>query len=119
MRLGERMKCSMFQGDCRFCSHEHSYIPYTPLVENKKTMRLEISATNIKMVLLGEWCNNISQWVRELRYCPARWGLHGVPSVGIRAEGCGEYSDEYGQSQITAQDDICLINDDGCGVLEI
>lgn len=102
------MNCSMFKDDCRFCSHEHQYIPYAPLVENQKTLRLEVGITNIRKELIGEWCNNISDWIEKLSYCPARWGLYGVPAIGLRADGCGVYSDTYGQSQIP-QDDIFLI----------
>lgn len=101
MRLGERMKCTMFLDNCRFCSHEHHYIPYTPLVENKKTMRLEIGATNIRKELIGEFCNNIGGWVQDLKYCPARWGLYGIATTGYLSDGCGVYSDAVGQSGIS------------------
>jgi len=112
--------CSLFKDPaCRFCSHEHSYIPYAPLVENKKTGRLEPGATEIRKELIGEFCNNICQWVRNLSYCPARWGLRSVPPSGNRAAGCGMYPDAYGQSLISAQDDIYLVAGAGDGVLEI
>jgi hypothetical protein len=101
--------CPQFNTPCRFCSIEHLYIPYAPLIENPKTNRLEAGATAIRKEALGEWCNNISQWVRELRYCPARWGLYGVATSGIRADGCGEYSDEYGQSQIPGEDMFLIV----------
>jgi len=51
----------------------------------------------IKRELIGEMCNNISHWVKDLKYCPARWGLYRA-HYGER-EG-GVYSDTVGQSHI-------------------
>ena len=101
-------QCPMFQDNCRFCSHEHLFVPYAPLVENPQTTRLVVGLTAIRKELVGEMCNNISQWVKDLNYCPARWGLYGVASTGIRADGTGLYSDNYGQSTIPREDEFIV-----------
>ena len=103
-----RPVCPMFQDQCRFCSNETLRVPYTHLITNPKTKRLEAGAIAIREVSLGTWCNNISQWVSELRYCPGRWGLYGIQSSGVRADGCGVYSDTYGQSQIPKEDEFVV-----------
>lgn len=103
------MICPLFNdANCRFLSQERQFIPITALIENPKTKRLELGATCIKTEVVGAMCNNISQWVKDLKYCPARWGLHSVPATGMKADGCGTYSDSYGQSLIP-QDDIFLV----------
>ena len=88
------MICPLFNDtNCRFLSLEHRFIPITTLVENPKTKRLEPGATTIKTELVGEMCNNVSKWVKDLKYCSGRWGLYGVASSGVRADGCGTYLD--------------------------
>ena len=102
--------CPLFQDPaCRFCSHEHLLVPYAPLVLNEKTQRLEPGSTKIRKEALGAFCNNLSQWVRDLKYCPARWGLHGAASTGVRADGCGGYKDDYGQFLIPRDDEFVVI----------
>jgi hypothetical protein len=76
---------------CRFCSQEHLFVPYSTLVENPATKRLCVGSTGIKKEMIGFFCNNISDWVSNLKYCPARWGLHGVASSGCVADGTGSY----------------------------
>lgn len=84
-------KCPMFKDDCRFCSHESLLVPYTKLEQNPKTKRLEPTGNHIDRVPLGEYCNNGCGWVKDLKYCPARWGLRGVATAGVVADGCGVY----------------------------
>jgi len=83
----------MFATHCRFCSHERLTVPYARLIENPKTKRLETGSTEHMQVPLGEFCNNISQWVSVLQYCPARWGLSNSHN-GVRADGTGIYLDD-------------------------
>ena len=83
----------MFGDSCRFASHEHLIIPFAPLLPDPRTGRLVAGSVQHKKEMIGTYCNNLSSWVRDLKYCPARWGLTRVPSVGIRADGCGEYKD--------------------------
>jgi len=83
--------CPMFQDNCRFLSIEHLFVPYSPLTENPKTSRLETGATQIRKEPLGCFCNNVGGWVSDLTYCPARWGLRGVATVGVVADGTGSY----------------------------
>lgn len=85
------MNCPMFHDDCRFLSEEHLFIPYAPMVTNPKTGRLEPGATQIRKEALGCSCNNIGGWVKDLKYCPARWALRGVATSGIVADGTGKY----------------------------
>ena len=106
------MNCSMFQDDCRFCSHEQRIIPFAPLIEQNG--RLVPGLVEHRKELIGEMCNNISQWVEGLKYCPARWGLvgRGLSMVGsARADGTGTYSDVFGQGQIPREDEFVI-----CGV---
>ena len=99
--------CSLFNDHCRFCSHEHIIIPFAPLLPDPRTGRLVAGSVQHKKEMIGEMCNNVSQWVKDLKYCPARWGLYRA-SVGVRADGCGTYKD----SQIIP-DDIFLIEGTG------
>jgi hypothetical protein len=101
------MTCPMFQDECRFCSHEHMIVPYAPLVEDPRSKRLIAGPVEHRKEPIGYWCNNVSEWVEHLRYCPARWGLVGSVNrlVGCaRADGCGVYPDAYGQSLIPRED---------------
>ena len=100
------MICPLFNDpDCRFCNGEMRIIPYSPLVE--KNGRLVPGLIEHRKELIGEMCNNVSQWVTDLKYCPARWGLYRA-SVGVRADGCGTYKD----SQVLP-DDIFIIEGTG------
>lgn len=77
--------------NCRFLSQEHLFVPYSTLVENPKTKRLCVGTTGIKKEPVGIYCNNVSDWVSNLTFCPARWALHGVASSGCVADGTGVY----------------------------
>jgi hypothetical protein len=103
------MTCPMFQDDCRFCSHEHMIVPYAPLIEDPRSKRLIAGPVEHRKEPVGFWCNNVSEWVEHLRYCPARWGLHSVTSSGQRAGGCGVYPDAYGQSLIPREDVFLIV----------
>jgi hypothetical protein len=86
----------MFDTHCRFCSHEHLFVPYTPLITNPKTNRLEaaIGKTMIKKEPVGIYCNNSSSWVSDLKFCPARWALHRKHyGDGRVADGTGTYTE--------------------------
>ena len=100
--------CPMFQTQCRFCSHEHHTIPFARLVEDPRTKRLIAGPIEHRRELIDIWCNNVGNWVKDLNWCPARWGLYRNP-IGIRADGCGEYSDAYGQSQIIRDDEFLAV----------
>ena len=68
--------CEMINGECRFCSNEQRFVPFTKLVEDPKTKRLILGATDIRKETIGLRCNNDgNKMVSELHYCPARWGL--------------------------------------------
>ena len=82
----------MFGDSCRFASEECLIIPFAPLLPDPRTGRLVAGSVQHKKEMIGEYCNQMG-WVRDLHYCPARWGLTRVPSVGIRADGCGTYKD--------------------------
>ena len=84
--------CPMFGDSCRFASHEHLIIPFAPLLPDPRTGRLVAGSVQHKKEMIGEYCNQAG-WVKDLHYCPARWGLHSVMSTGIRADGCGTYKD--------------------------
>jgi hypothetical protein len=99
----ELTTCPMFQDKCRFCSHEHMIVPYAPLVEDPRSKRLLPGPVEHRSEPLGYWCNDISQWVEDLKYCPARFALHRY-HTGRVADGCGVYSDAYGQSLIPRED---------------
>jgi hypothetical protein len=111
--------CPLFQDtDCRFCSHEHLIIPYAPLVEDPRTHQLRPGLTEHRREMIGEMCNNVSLWVRDLTYCPARWGLTSFQN-GKRAEGTGVYPDGVGQGMIVIDDEPRGVVVPGQQVLQI
>ena len=94
-------QCPPFSTPCRFCSQEHQYITYNQLTENPKTKRLEANLnTMIRKEALGEWCNNSSQWCRDITQCPARLAL--VPWTGLKADGTGSYAKLVGSMEMKA-----------------
>ena len=94
-------RCNQFDTPCRFCSKESMLIPFNKLVENPKTNRLEpAKETMLRKEALGEWCNNSSQWCRDITQCPARLAL--VPWCGIKAEGTGTYAKLVGSLEMKA-----------------
>ena len=85
-------RCAQFDTPCRFCSQETLVVPYAPLVEDPKSKRLIAGGVAHRIEALGAWCNNSSQWCRELTQCPARVGLAYEPRCGQNADGTGSYA---------------------------
>ena len=96
-------QCPQFSTPCRFCSQEHQYITYNQLTENPKTKRLEANLnTMIRKEALGAWCNNSSQWCRDITQCPARLALAYEPWCGQKADGTGSYAKLIGSMEMKA-----------------
>lgn len=97
--------CEPFSTPCRFCSKEHMLIPFAKLVENPKTNRLEpAKETLLRTEALGTWCNNRSQWTRDVTQCPARVALatrHGFVWAH-KADGTGTYAKLIGSMEMKA-----------------
>lgn len=68
-------KCPMFGEACRHCSMEHTTRPFTKIVKDPNTKLFKPIGLGNTKVPLGEYCNNVGAWVRDLHYCPARWAL--------------------------------------------
>lgn len=67
--------CSMYGTPCRHCSIDRSFRPHTKLVKDPVTKLYKPNGQGVTIVVLGEYCNNVGEWVKDLHYCPARWAL--------------------------------------------
>jgi hypothetical protein len=82
--------CHKYDTSCRFLSNEFLLVPYNQLITNPKTNRLEPSLqTMLRKEPIGEYCNNVSDWVENVNQCPARLAL--VRWTGIKVDGAGIY----------------------------
>ena len=95
--MNEYTRCNQFDTPCRFCSQETLTVPYAPLIEDPKSKRLIAGSVVHRSEPLGQWCNNSSQWCRDITQCPARLALatrhgfvwaHRVGGTGIYAKLC-------------------------------
>ena len=87
------VRCHQFDTLCRFASAESLIVPYNQLIENPKTNRLEPALqTMLRVEPLGTFCNNSSQWCRDVVQCPARLGLAYEPWTGCKVDGSGSYA---------------------------
>lgn len=68
--------CPMFKEKCRHCSMEHTTRIFTKIEKDPSTKMFKPIGLGSISVPLGEYCNNICEWVRNLHYCPSRWALH-------------------------------------------
>ena len=85
------VRCHQFDTLCRFASAESLIVPYNQLIENPKTNRLEPALqTMLRVEPLGTFCNNSSQWCRDVVQCPARLGL-ATYWCGQKVDGTGVY----------------------------
>jgi hypothetical protein len=75
MKQKEDALCPMFSDPCRHCSHETTTHSFTRVSRNPKTHLYDSKGIGHSVEELGEYCNNIDAWVRDLHYCPARWAL--------------------------------------------
>jgi hypothetical protein len=92
-------RCEQFDTMCRFASKETLLIPYTKLIENPKTKRLEPALeTMLRKEPLGTMCNQNSQWCSEITQCPARLGL--VHWCGVKVEGTGIYARLHTEAEL-------------------
>ena len=100
--MNEYTRCNQFDTPCRFCSQETLTVPYAPLIEDPKSKRLIAGSVVHRSEPLGQWCNNSSQWCRDITQCPARLALAYEPWCGKKAEGTGSYAKLIGSMEMKA-----------------
>jgi hypothetical protein len=65
----------MFGDDCRFCSHEKSVSGVYTKIEKVNGVYTPVGRGRTTTEM-GEYCNNIGTWVKDMHYCPARWTMY-------------------------------------------
>ena len=81
--------CPMFGDACRHCSEEISRTGlFTRLKKNPVSGLFDPDGIKTRKVELGAFCNNNGRtFVKDLHYCPARWGLRRWPTNSLVKRG--------------------------------
>jgi hypothetical protein len=65
--------CTFWEVPCRFCSEESTFCACT-YIQKKDGHYIGVKIGYIKSER-GQYCNNIGVWIKDIKYCPARWAL--------------------------------------------
>lgn len=72
--------CPMFGLQCRHCSEEHDYRPYTEIKRDPTTKLCVPIRSGKKKVSLGMFCNDAGKWIEEMHFCPVIWANSQKPT---------------------------------------
>jgi hypothetical protein len=100
--------CPPFDTPCRFCSIERTNRIFERISINKVTGIYQSDGLGHVTVEIGEYCNNISDWCKNITQCPARLALSHKPFSGISADGTGIYAKLHTDEELKWK-----INDEG------